>query len=250
MTLRYDSRVRRGKLLAKATTSPAGLVAGGVLAAIGLATPLTWPWVAGAAVGAWLTSVVLHLRDPKLVSSLLAPDFDRDLRALDVEHRRYMVAGLQARDRFEQTVAGLPDAEDFVGMKVRVNDALERLYDSLVWAQRAAGFLRAVDPASIRERARAAGPGTRLSQELEAQLEEVDEVERRRNEILSRSAATVTGIETLSVKVGTLALESSAPGAEMDHVDDVRQLRSELDGYLEGLEEIQDALKTLPPQTT
>jgi hypothetical protein len=250
MTLRYDSRVRRGKLLAKATTSPAGIVAGGLLAAIGLASPLSWPWVAGAALAAWLTSVALHLRDPKLVSSLLAPDFDRDLGTLDTEHRRYMVSGLQARDRFEQTVATLPDAEDLAGMKVRVNDALERLYDSLLWAQRAAVFLRTINPSSIRERARAAGPGTRLSQELEAQLEEVDDVERRRNEILSRSAATVTGIETLSVKVGSLALETSAPGSALDHVDDVRQLRSELDGYLEGLEEIQDALKTLPPQTT
>jgi hypothetical protein len=250
MTLRYDSRVRRGKLLAKATTSPTGLVVGGVLAAIGLATPLTWPWVAGAALAGWLTSVALHLRDPKLVSSLLAPDFERDLGALDQEHRRYMVAGLQARDRFEQTVASLPDGDDFVGMKVRVNDALERLYDSLVWAQRAAGFLRTVNPASIRQRAQAAGPGTRLSQELEAQLEEVDDIERRRNEIISRSAATVTGIETLSVKVGSLALETTAPGAEEGHLDDIRQLRSELDGYLQGLEEIQDALRTLPPQTT
>jgi hypothetical protein len=250
MPIQYDPRVRRGKLLAKATISPAGLVAGGILAAIGLATPLTWPWIAGAAVGGWLTSVALHLRDPKLVSALLAPDFNRDLGALDAEHRRYMVAGLQARDRFEQTVASLSDADDFAGMKVRVNDALERLYDSLVWAQRAAGFLRTVNPASIRQRAQGAGPGTRLSQELEAQLEEVDDVERRRNEILSRSAATITGIETLSVKVGTLALETSAPGMELDHVDDVRQLRSELDGYLQGLEEIQDALKTLPPQTT
>lgn len=249
MTMQYDSRVRRGKLLAKATVSPAGLVAAAVLAAIGAATPLTWPWVAGAAVGGWLTSVALHLRDPKLVSALLAPDFDRDLGALDGEHRRYMVAGLQARDRFEQTVASLPDGEDFVGMKVRVNDALERLYDSLLWAQRAAGFLRTVNPASIRQRAQAAGPGTRLAQELEAQLEEVDDIERRRGEILARSAATVTGIETLSVKVGTLALEASAPGSELDHVDDVRQLRTELDGYLQGLEEIQDALKTLPPQT-
>jgi hypothetical protein len=50
------------------------------------------------------------------------------------------------------------------------------------------------------------------------------------------------------VKVGSLALESTAPG-ELGHTDDVAQLRSELDGYLEGLEEIQDALQTLPPQS-
>jgi hypothetical protein len=67
-------------------------------------------------------------------------------------------------------------------------------------------------------------------------------------EILTRSAATITGIETLAVKVGSLALESTAPG-ELGHTDDVAQLRSELDGYLEGLEEIQDALQTLPPQS-
>ena len=249
MTLRHDARVRRGKILAKATTSPAGLAAGGVLAAVGLATGVPAAWVAGAAAVAWLTSVVLHLRDPKLVSSLLAPDFDRDLGALDAEHRRYMLSGLEARERFESAVESLDDAEDFAGMKVRVSDALERLYDSLVWAQRAAGFLRSVNPESIRQRARAAGPGTRLAEELEAQLNEVGDIERRRAEILNRSAATVTGIETLGVKVGTLALESTAPG-ELGHVDDVSRLRSELDGYLAGLEEIQDALRTLPPQTT
>ncbi len=248
MTLRHDARVRRGKLLAKATTSPAGLVTGGALAAVGLSTGIGWPWVVGSALAAWLTSVVLHLRDPKLISSLLAPDFEKDLGALDAEHRRYMLSGLEARERFEGAVESLSDTENFAGMKVRVNDALERLYDSLLWAQRAAGFLRVVDAGSIRDRARAAGPGTRLAQELEAQLEEVDDVERRRSEILSRSAATVTGIETLAVKVGSLALESTAPG-ELGHVDDVSQLRRELDGYLAGLEEIQDALQTLPPQT-
>jgi hypothetical protein len=247
VTLRYDPTVRRGRILAKATLSPSGLVTGGVLAAIGVATGIGIPWVVGAGVAAWLTSVILHLRDPRLVSSLLAPDFARDLGALDTEHRRYMLAGLEARGRFEAAVTDLPDADDFGGMKVRINDALERLYDSLVWAQRAAGFLQAVRSDSIRQRARAAGPGTRLAQELEAQLAEVDDVEQKRTETLNRSAATITGIETLAVKVGTLALESSAPG-ELGHTDDVAQLRSELDGYLEGLEEIQDALRTLPPR--
>lgn len=248
MTLRHDVRVRRGRLLAKATMSPAGLVTGGALAAVGLAVGIAWPWVAGSALAAWLTSVVLHLRDPKLVSALLAPDFDRDVGALDQDHRRYMLSGLEARERFESAVESLQDSEDFAGMKVRVSGALERLYDSLMWAQRAADFLRVVDAGSIRARIQAAGPGTRLAHELEAQLEEVDDIERRRTEILARSAATVTGIETLAVKVGSLALETSAPG-ELGHVDDVSQLRSELDGYLAGLEEIQDALQTLPPQT-
>jgi hypothetical protein len=143
-------------------------------------------------------------------------------------------------------VAGLPDAEDFAGMKVRINDALGRLYDSLVWSQRAAAFLRAVSPDTLRQRIRGAGPGTRVGQELEAQLSEVEDVERKRAETLTRSMATVTGIETLAVKVGSLALESSAPG-ELGHADDIAQLRQELDGYLEGLEEIQATLRTLPP---
>jgi len=247
MTARYDPTIRRGRILAKATLSPTGLVTGGALAAVGLATGIGIPWVVGAGVAAWLTSVVLHLRDPKLLSSLLAPDFDRDLRALDAEHRRYMLAGLEARGRFEAAVGDLSDSADFAGMKVRINGALERLYDSLVWAQRAADFLRAVRSDSIRQRARAAGPGTRLAKELEAQLEEVDDIEQKRDETLARSTATITGIETLAVKVGTLALETSAPG-ELGHTDDISQLRSELDGYLEGLEEIQDALRTLPPR--
>ncbi|MDH3517928.1 MAG: hypothetical protein OEM66_03290, partial [Acidimicrobiia bacterium] len=76
-------------------------------------------------------------------------------------------------------------------------------------------------------------------------LEEIEEVEERRRETMARSFATVTGIETLAVKVGSLALESSAPG---DHAGDMRDLRRELDGYLEGLEEIQQVLRTLPPQ--
>lgn len=246
MTLRHDARVRRGKLLARATTSPSGIVAGGILAGAGLLIGIGLPWVAGAALLAWGTSVVLHLRDPRLVSALLAPDFERDLGRLDGEHRRYVLAGLHARERFEQAVDGLPDAEGFSGMKVRVNDALERLYDSVLWAQRAADFLRVAQADSIRDRIRAAGPGTRLAEELEHQLEEVADVERKRAETLARSTATVTGIETLAVKVGSLALDATAPG-ELGHADDISQLRSELDGYLEGLEEIQETLRTLPP---
>jgi hypothetical protein len=246
MTLRYNPKVRRGRVLAKATLSPTGIVVGGTLAAIGVAT-VGWPWAIGAALVGWGTSVVLHMRDPQLVSSLLAPDFDKDLGALDAEHRRYMLAGLEARDRFEaaaETVA----SDDFAGMKVRINDALERVYDSLLWAQRAGTFLRTVNPVSIRQRVQGAGPGTRLAQELEAQLAEVDDIERKRSEALSRTAATITGIETLAVKVGTLGLETTAPG-DLDHTDDIGQLRAELDGYLEGLDEIQQALRTLPPQT-
>ena len=70
-----------GRILAKATVSPAGLVTGAALAALGLLTGVvTLPWAIGAGVAAWITSVILHLRDPKLVGSLLAPQFDRDHR--------------------------------------------------------------------------------------------------------------------------------------------------------------------------
>jgi hypothetical protein len=248
MTLRYDARVRRGKLLARATLSPAGLLSGAALAAVGVGAGIvTWPWALGAGLAAWATSIVLHLRDPKLVSSLLAPQFDRDLSRLDGEHRRYMTAGLVARDRFEQAVGGLSDAEDFAGMQVRVNGALERLYDSLVWAQRAAQFLRTVNPAALRQRISMVPASSPVAGELAAQLEEVTDIERRRNEALARSAATVSGIETLAVKVGTLALEAAAPG-ELGHTEDIAAMRRELDGYLAGLEEIQESLRTLPPQ--
>lgn len=247
MTLRYDPRVRKGSRLAKATLSPAGLLTGAALAGLGAISGIGLPWVIGAGLTAWLTSVVLHLRDPELVSSMLAPDFDRDLRALDSDHRPMMVAGLEARDRFDEAVASLADTTGYGGMSARINGALERLYDSLLWAQRAAGFLVNHPPEVLKRRIAAAGPGTRLAEELAAQMEEVAEIERRRAETLQRSAATVTGIETLAVKVGTVALEASAPGPAGQH-DEISQLRSELDGYLEGLEEIQDALKTLPPQ--
>jgi hypothetical protein len=102
--LRWDPRVRRGALLTKATLSPAGVVTGGAIAVAGIAAGIALPWVIGAGLAAWLTSVVLHLRDPKLVSSLLAPQFDRDLSVLDPEHLRYMTSALRARDRFEAAV--------------------------------------------------------------------------------------------------------------------------------------------------
>ncbi len=243
--MQYDPGVRRARILLKATLSPAGLGAGALVAVGGLAAGIGVPWIVGAGLAAWATSVVLHLRDRTLISDLLAPQFDRDIGRLDADHKRVIVSGLQAAERFDRAVATLPDAADFKGMRVRVTDALERLYDSLVWSQRAAAFLRAVDPDGIRARLGGLGEGSAVASELRAQLEEISEIEDRRRETMARSYATVTGIETLAVKVGSLSLESSAPG---DHANDVRDLRRELDGYLEGLEEIQQALQALPPQ--
>ncbi len=254
MALRHDPRVRRGRILAKATLSPAGLVTGGALAGLGLAAGIGLPWVIAAAAGAWFTSVVLHLRDPKLVGALVAPDFGKDLGQLDGEYRRSMVAGLDARARFEDAVRQLDEdddeslgSDDFGGMRVRIINALDRLYDSLLWAQRAGGFLATVDPDRLQRRLLDLPKGSPIGKELEAQLSEAKDVERKRRDILHRASATITGVETLAIKVGSLALDVSAPGRH-DHIDDIGAMRRELDGYLQGLEEIEEALNILPPQ--
>ncbi len=245
-TLRWDPRVRRGALLARATLSPAGLLTGGGLAVLGLAAGIGLPWVIAAGAGAWLTSVVLHLRDPKLISSLLAPQFDRDLSVLDNEHLRYMTAALSARDRFEEAVDTLPDAAEFGGMQARVTEALRRLYDSVVWSQRAGSFLDSVDDQGLRDRLRGLPGESPVAAELEEQLEEVADVDRRRHETLARIATTITGLETLAVKMGSLALGSA--GVAPSGSDEVRQLRHELDAYVDGLAEIEQSLRALPPQ--
>jgi hypothetical protein len=255
MTLRHDPRVRRGRILAKATLSPAGVVTGGALAGIGLAAGIALPWVIAAAVGAWLTSAVLHLRDPKLIGALVAPDFGKDMTRLTGEYRRSMVAGLDARARFEAATAQLDEddddslgSDDFGGMRVRIINALDRLYDSLVWAQRAGEFLASVDPDGLQRRLLDLPKASPIARELEAQLEEARDIDRKRREIVARSSTTITGIETLAIKVGSLALDVSAPGRH-DHLDDIGAIRRELDGYLHGLEEIQSALEILPPST-
>lgn len=240
--LGHDPAVRRGKVLVRATLSPVGVGVAAVLAGIGLAAGIGVPWVVAAAVAAWGTSVVLHLRDSRLVSALLAPQLDRDLGELRGEHRRLMLAGLAARDRFEREAASFPD--ELAGMGVRITAALERLYDSLRWAQRAGDFLDSVDETGLRRRLSQVPRGSPVAAELAAQLTEIGEISRRREEALARSAATVTGIETLVVKVGSLALGVSAPGEQ----EGVGELRDELDRYLAGLDEIQESLRILPPQ--
>jgi hypothetical protein len=247
--LRWNPRARRSALLAKATLSPAGVVSGGVIAAAGLAAGIALPWVIGAGVAAWLTSVVLHLRDPELVSSLLAPQFDRDLSVLDTEHLRYMTQALRARDRFESAITDLPDSSDFAGMRTRVTEAIRRLYDSVRWAQRAAEFLRSVDDERLRMRLGSLPASSPVAEEIAEQLEEVESIETRRTETLARIAATTTGIETLGVKMASFALGSTAPGTVISHSAEVRRMREELDTYVDALAEVERSLPhELPPQ--
>ena len=239
--LKYDPRVRRGALLLRATVSPAGLLTGGALAGIGLVSGIGLPFVIGAGVAAWLTSVFLHLRDPKLVSAVLEPQFDRDLTVLDGEHLQYMTAALHARDRFEDAATEVGGGEEFGGMRVRVTDALHRLYDSVVWSQRAAAFLAAVDAQGLVRRLRSLPENSPVAVEIGEQLEEVENIGARRNETLSRVAATVTGIETLAVKMGAAALGAQSADAA---TQDIRELRSQLDAYVDGLEEVERDLRS------
>lgn len=243
--LRWDPRARRGAILARATLSPAGLVTAGVLAGVGLAAGIGVAWVVGAGVAAWLTSVVLHLRDPSLVSSLLTPQFDRDLSVLDDDHLPMMTAALSARDRFESAFDELPDRKDFTGMRVRVTEALRRLYDSVVWVQRADRFLESVDEQAIAARLSSLPPTSPLAEELSEQMEEIDSVRGRRQEVLGRISTTVTGIETLGVKVASLALGATAPGTAASQTGEIRRLRQELDSYIDALAEVENLL---PPQ--
>lgn len=245
---RWDPRVRRGTRLARATLSPWGLGAGAALAGIGLALNVGLPFVIAAGLVAWGVSVVLHLRDPALVSSLLAPEFDRDLSVLDEEHLAYMTAALSARDRFEAAVADLPGREQFGGMRTRVTEALRRMYDSVVWTQRADRFLAMVDAAALERRLRVAVGGSVVAEELREQLEEVELIRARREETVSQLSATVAGIETLAVKMGGLALQTAAPGRYGISGAEVRRLRHELDTYVDALAEVERTLPATIPE--
>jgi hypothetical protein len=239
----YHPTVRRGRKLARATLSPTGLVVGGFLAGLGLFLGIPLGFVAGAAVAAWGTSVVLHLRDPRLVADLLAPDFDRDLGALDTRHRPLMVAALEARDRLEQAMGSFPGGSEYGGMHARVTETLRRMYDSVVWVQRASRFLAAVDEKALSTRLRSI-PAGRVREELEEQLEEVARVRARRDETMARIAATTAGIDTLAVKVNTIALDASSPEQPLD---ELHALREELDAYDAGLSELEQHLREALP---
>lgn len=217
--------------------SPAGPVVAVGLAVLGWWAGISLPWVIGAAAAAWVMAALLRLRR--------AGPFDRDVSRLDRDHRRYLTAGLAARDRFEEAIVSFGVADEFAGMGVRVDEALNRLYDSLLWAQRAAEFVRRVDRPALERRLAATDPGSPVAEELAAQLEEIEGIRARRRLVLDRAAATVSGLETLAVKMSALALDAGAPGGG-GASEEVRALHRELDAYVDGLAEIEEELE-LPP---
>ncbi|HKZ25664.1 MAG TPA: hypothetical protein VJ398_07715, partial [Acidimicrobiia bacterium] len=113
--------------------------------------------------------------------------------------------------------------------------------DSVVWSQRAAAFLAAVDAQGLVRRLRSLPENSPVAVEIGEQLEEVENIGARRNETLSRVAATVTGIETLAVKMGAAALGAQSADAA---TQDIRELRSQLDAYVDGLEEVERDLRS------
>lgn len=250
MAVRFDPRVRRASTFARATLSPTGIVVGAGIAGVGLALGIGLPWVIGAGLVAWGTSAWTKFKDPAFVGALVGPEFSRNLSALEPEYRKVMVSGLEAKEHFEEAVAGLPEqeADDFGGMRYRIISSLEKMYDSLLWAQRAGSFLRRARPERLRDRMDGLASDSIIVRDLRAQLEEITEISQRRDETLARSTATITGIETLAVKVGSMALDLASPGESQETTDDIRAMQAELDSYLTGLDEIQAALQTLPPQ--
>lgn len=250
MTVKYDPRVRRASTFARATLSPTGLVVGAGIAWIGLALGIGLPWVIGAGLVAWATSAWTKFKDPTFVGALVGPEFSRNISALEPDYRKIMLSGLEAKEHFEVAVAGLPEreADDFGGMRYRIISSLEKMYDSLLWAQRAGGFLRRARPERLRDRMEGLAPDSIIVRDLRDQLSEIEEIAQRRDETLAKSTATITGIETLAVKVGSMALDLASPGQSDATTDDIRAMQAELDSYLVGLDEIQAALQTLPPQ--
>ena len=236
---------RRGTLL-RAFLSPAVVAFPAVVAAVGLWAGWSIALTLGIAVGAWIVAGSVRLRGPTMMSGLLAPGFGRDVSKLDQDHRRYLMAGFAARDRFEEAISEFGLEEEFGGMRHRIDEALTRLYDSLMWAQRAVRFVREADRPALERRLAAAAPGTAIAEELSAQLEEIEGVRARRRAVLDRAAATVAGLETLATKMSTVALQTGSPDAR-GHADEVAALRDELDAYVAALAEIEAEWRRLPP---
>ncbi|CAN5139445.1 hypothetical protein BH18ACT5_BH18ACT5_12840 [soil metagenome] len=240
---KYNPVARRGSKLLRAMFTPAGVVAAAGLVGGGLALGIAAPFVAGAAAVGFVVSAVLHLRDPKLQAALVAPEFDRDLSRLDSNHRPLMINGLEARDRLESAINEWQGGEN-EGLMARVTETLREIYDSVLWVQRADHFLASVDQRRLLDRLRSLPSGP-VREEMEAQAHEVGEIQNRREEVVSRIIATTTGIDTLAVKAHSLALTTSDPDQT---IDEVRQLRAELNAYAEGLEEIEEHLQQVVPE--
>ena len=130
------------------------------------------------------------------------------------------------------------------GLIARVTETLRKIYDSVLWLQRADRFLTSVDQRQLLDRLRNLPVGP-VREEVEAQAQEVGNIQSRREEVLSRIIATTTGIDTLAVKAHSLALTTSDPDQT---IDEVRQLRAELNAYAEGLEEIEEHLQQVVPE--
>jgi len=240
---KYSPATRKGQKLLRAMATPTGVLAAAGLVGGGLALGISAPFVAGAAAVGFVVSAVLHLRDPKLQAAMVAPEFDRDLSRLDSAHRPLMIQGLEARDRLESAIHEWQGGEN-EGLIARVTETLRKIYDSVLWLQRVDRFLASVDQRQLLDRLRNLPVGP-VREEIEAQAQEVGNIQGRREEVLSRIVATTTGIDTLAVKAHSLALTTSDPDQT---IDEVRQLRAELNAYAEGLEEIEEHLQRALPE--
>lgn len=241
---KYNPLARKGSKLLRAMITPSGVLATTGLVAGGLALGISVPFVAGAAAVGFVVSALLHLRDPKLAAAMVAPEFDRDLSRLDPAHRPLMLHGLEARDRLESAINEWQGGEN-EGLMARVTETLRKIYDSVLWLQRADHFLASVDQRRLLERIRSLPEGP-VREEMTAQAQEVHNIQERRDEVISRIIATTTGIDTLAVKAHSLALTTSDPDQT---IDEVRQLRAELNAYAEGLDEIDEHLQQVVPDS-
>lgn len=240
---RYNRVTRKSRRLLRAMLTPAGILATVRLVGGGLLLGIPVAFIAGAGAVGFATSALLHLRDPKLAAAMVAPEFDRELAALDAEHLPLMVGALEARDRLEQAVESWEGGEN-EGLIARVTETLRRMYDSVMWVQKADRFLSTVDERRLSARL-ANLPAGPVREEMEAQVGEVIGIRARRDEVLARIVATTTGIDTLAVKAHSIALRSTGPD---ETIDEVRRLREELSAYTAGLEEVEEHLRQALPE--
>lgn len=239
---RYHPATRKSRRLLRAMFTPAGVLATVGLVGGGLVLGIPVVFIAGAGVVGFFASAVLHLRDPKLAAAMVAPEFDRELGVLDAEHLPLMVEALEAQDRLEQAVESWEGGEN-EGLMARVTETLRRMYDSVMWVQKADRFLSTVDERRLSARL-ANLPVGPVREEMEAQVGEVSGIRTRRDDVLSRILATTTGIDTLAVKAHSIALRSTGPD---ETIDEVRRLREELNAYTAGLEEVEEHLRQAVP---